>query len=67
MTVLKSSTGLAGSGVPTAMTITIAGATTSSTNYLTSVDFEQSEYLCVQIASSAPGLAADVTVELDLF
>jgi hypothetical protein len=67
VTVLKSTTGVPGSGVPTAMTITITGAATSGTNYLTSVDFEQFEYLSVQIASTSPGLAADVTVELDLF
>lgn len=67
VTVLRSTTGTSGSGTPTAMTVTLAGAATSATNSLSSVDFEQGDYLCVQIASTAPGLAADVTVELDLF
>lgn len=67
VTVLRSTTGTSGSGTPTAMTVTLAGAATSATNYLSSVDFEQGDYLCVQIASTAPGLAADVTIELDLY
>ena len=67
VTVLKSATGTVGSGVPTAMVITIIGASTSGTNYLTSVDFAQFDYVGVQVASTSPGTAADVTVELDLF
>ncbi len=68
VTILKSSTGVAGSGVPTAMTATIAGATTSATNYLTSVDFAQFDYLAVQVTGVGnANAAADLTVELDLF
>jgi hypothetical protein len=68
VTILKSSTGVAGSGVPTSMTATIAGAATSATNYTTSVDFAQFDYLCVQITGAGnANAAADLVVELDLF
>ena len=67
ITILKSTTGTVGSGVPTTMTATVVGATTSATNYLTSVDFEQGDYLSVQILSGSPGTATDVMVEIDLF
>ena len=67
ITILKSTTGASGSGVPTTMTATIAGTATSTTNYLTSVDFAQGNYLAVQITSGSPGTAQDVMVEIDLF
>lgn len=67
VTVLKSVTGIPGSGVATLMTATMSGANTQATQYTVSVDFAQGEYLAVQIASTSPGTAADVTVELDLF
>lgn len=68
VTILKSSTGVAGSGVPTALVATIAGATNSATNYLTSVDFAQFDYLAVQVTGVGnANAAADLTVELDLF
>jgi hypothetical protein len=67
ITILKSTTGIAGSGVPTAMSATIAGTATSATNYLVSVDFAQGDYFAVQIASNSPGTAQDVVVEVDLF
>ena len=67
VTVLKSTTGVPGSGVATAMTATVTGVATQATQYTVSVDFAQGEYLAVQIASASPGLSADVTVELDLF
>ena len=67
ITILKSTTGIAGSGVPTAMSATIAGTATSATNYLVSVDFAQGDYFAVQIASNSPGTAQDVIVEVDLF
>lgn len=67
ITVLKSTTGIPGSGVATLMTATVSGANTQATQYTVSVNFAQGEYLAVQIASNSPGTAADVTVELDLF
>lgn len=67
VTVLKSPTGVVGSGVATVMTATMGGANTFAFQYGVSVDFAQGEYLAVEIASVAPGTAADVVVELDLF
>jgi hypothetical protein len=68
VTILKSSTGVAGSGVPTAMTATITGASTSATNYLTSVDFAQFDYISVQVTGIGnANAAADLVVEVDVF
>jgi hypothetical protein len=68
VTVLKSSTGVVGSGVPTAMTATISGANTSAFQYTVSVDFAQGDYLAVQTDGiPAAGAAADMVIELDLF
>jgi hypothetical protein len=68
VTILKSTTGVVGSGVPTAMTVTVSGTNTSATNYTVSVDFAQGEYLAVQ-TDGVPGAgsAADMIIELDLF
>jgi len=68
VTILLSKTGVAGSGVPTAMTATITGAATSATNYLTSVDFAQFDYLAVQVTGVGnANAAADLVVEVDVF
>ena len=67
VTILKSTTGVPGSGVPTEMTVTLSGAALSAGNFLTSVDFGQYEYLAVQLFSSSPGASQDLVVELDLF
>ena len=68
VTVLKSTTGVVGSGVPTAMTATISGANTSANNYIVSVDFMQGEYLAVQtVGGPNVGSAADMIIEIDLF
>lgn len=67
VTVLKSTTGIPGSGVATVMTATMSGINMFAFQYGVSVDFAQGEYLAVEIASASPGSAADVTVELDLF
>jgi hypothetical protein len=68
ITVLKSSTGVVGSGVPTAMTATISGANTSAFQYTVSVDFAAGDYLAVQsVGSPGAGTAADMVIELDLF
>ena len=68
VTVLKSTTGVAGSGVPTAMTATVSGANTSVVQYSVSVDFAQGEYFAVA-TDGIPnaGAAADMIIELDLF
>ena len=67
VTVYKSSTGVVGSGVATVMTATMTGANVNTYQYGVSVDFAQGDYLAVQIASGAAGVAADVTIELDIF
>ena len=66
VTVLKSTTGVVGTGTPTTMTVTISGTDTAATNYLTSVDFAQLDFIAVQISSTG-GSAADMIVELDFF
>jgi hypothetical protein len=68
ITVLKSTTGVVGSGVPTAMTATVSGANTSAVQYGVSVDFAQGDYLAVQTDGiPAAGAAADMVIEIDLF
>jgi len=68
VTVLKSTTGIPGSGVPTAMTASFTGGQTQANCYTTSVDFARGEYLAVQTTTPGNrGLAADLTIELDLF
>jgi hypothetical protein len=49
------------------MTVTVAGTATTNSNYIVSVDFEQGEYLALQVSSSSPGAAQDLMVEVDLF
>jgi hypothetical protein len=68
VTVLKSSTGVVGSGVATVMTATISGTNTFASQYSVSVDFAQGEYLAVRTDGvPAAGSAADLVIELDLF
>lgn len=67
VTVLKSTTGIVGSGVATVMTATVTGAALSAFQYGVSVDFAQGEYLALEIASGAGTAAQDVVVELDIF
>ena len=68
VTVLKSTTGVVGSGVATAMTATVAGASTSAFQYGVSVDFAQGDYLAVQTDGiPAAGAAADMVIEIDIF
>lgn len=67
ITVHKSTTGVPGSGVPTAMTATANGTSTQGTCYTASVDFAQGEYLSVVVAATAGASASDLVVELDLF
>jgi hypothetical protein len=67
VTINKSTTGVPGSGVATAMTASISNTNTTGTQYTASVDFAQGEYLSVQISGSAGISAQDVVIELDLF
>lgn len=67
VTVRKSATGIAGSGVATSMTQTISGASKQGAQYTVSVDFAQGEYLSVEVTTTAGSAAADLVVELDLF
>jgi hypothetical protein len=66
VTIYKSTTGVAGSGVATLMTATITGPSTSAACYTASVDFAQNDYLAVHVVKSG-GTAADLVVEIDLF
>ncbi len=67
ITVQKSTTGVAGSGVPTAMTATVSNANTTGFQFGVSVDFAQGEYLSLKIVG-VPGITAqDVSVEVDVF
>jgi hypothetical protein len=68
VTIYKSTTGVAGSGVATLMTARITGPSTSATCYTASVDFAQSDYLSVHVVTSGGTPApADLVVEIDLF
>jgi len=65
-TVYKSSTGVPGSGVPTHLYLIISETNTSGTNYNTSVDFKQGEYIAIRADRSGSG-AEDIIVEIDVF
>jgi hypothetical protein len=67
VTVLRSSTGIVGSGFPTLMVATVSGTATSATQYTVSENFQQFEYLAVQIQGTAGNSAQDVLIQLDLF
>jgi hypothetical protein len=66
--VLKSTTGVAGSGVLTAMTASLTDGDTAAYNYNCSVDFQRGEYLALQTTTTGgAGAAADLVVQLDVF
>jgi hypothetical protein len=67
ITVKKSTTGVAGSGVATTMTLSLSGATKQSTKLDTSVDFKAGEYLSVEVVSNNGVNGIDMTVEVDAF
>ena len=68
VTILKSTTGIAGSGIATIMSASVTDGETSTNNYVCSVDFNKGDYLAVQTTTpGSPGTAADMTVELDIF
>lgn len=64
--ILKNVTGI-GASSATSMTVTISDTNKEGSNYSSSVDFGQFEYLSVQIIGSSPNSAADIVIELDLF
>ena len=65
-TIKKSTTGVPGSGVATAMTVTISGASTTGAYYGASVDFEKGDYLSVE-STATGGVPADPTVQIDVY
>jgi hypothetical protein len=68
VTVLKSTTGVAGSGVATAMTATISGTNTFAFQYGVSVDFAQGDYLALDsVGVPVAGAATDMVIEVDIF
>jgi len=64
-TVRKSTTNVP-PGVPTTMTLTVSGASTTATNYNTSVDLARGDFISVQ-SSATGGAAQDFILQLDIF
>jgi hypothetical protein len=67
ITVRRSSTGVSGSGFATLMTATLNNTDQFGTQYTVSENFQQGEFLSVQVAGTAGTTAADLVVELDVF
>ena len=67
VTVNKSTTGVAGSGVATVMTQSISNSTTTATQYAVSVDLAAGDYISVETTGTSGLSAQDLVVELDLF
>jgi len=67
ITVRRSSTGVSGSGFATLMTATLNNTDVFGTQYTVSENFQQGEFLSVQVSGTAGTTAADLVVELDLF
>ena len=65
-TVYRSATGLGGSGVATAMTVTVSNAATTGINLIAAVTINAGEYIALRADRSAAG-AADIAVQLDLY
>lgn len=65
-TVNKSTTGVAGSGVATSMTLTISNANTADVNLSSSVTIAAGEYISMSANRSAAG-ATDISIQLDLY
>jgi hypothetical protein len=69
VTVLLSTTGTSGSGTPTLMTVTLGPGVLSASNYLCSVDFQQFNYMAIQVVhtNEGGGASADMVVEVDIY
>jgi hypothetical protein len=65
-TVVRSKTGIVGSGVPTQMKAIVSGTSTEATNYITSIDFMQGEYIAIK-AEKSGGSPEDIVLEIDIF
>ena len=66
--VLKSSTGVPGSGVATPISVTLTDSDTVALNLDYSVTFQKGDYVCVQSTTSGgSGTAADMNIQLDVF
>lgn len=66
-TVKKSSTGVAGSGVATAMTLTVSDANKLGYKQDASVDIGSGEFISLEVVNSNGSAAADVVCEIDVF
>ena len=68
VTVLKSSTGVAGSGVATPISVTFTDGDVVKLDLDHSVTFQKGDYVCVQSSTSGgAGSAADMNIQLDVF
>jgi len=65
-TVYRSTTGIVGSGVATAMTVTVSNLATTGINLTAAVTVNAGEYIAIGADRSAVG-AADISVQLDLY
>ena len=68
ITILKSSTGIAGSGVATPFSVTLTDGDVVKVDLDHSVTFQKGDYICVQSTTSGgAGAAADLNVQVDVF
>lgn len=66
VTVRKSTTGVPGSGVATAFTVTLSGASTNGQFYGASDAFEKGEFISVQ-STATGGVPADLVIQIDTY
>jgi hypothetical protein len=68
LTVLKSTTGVPGSGVATALTLTFSGATVIAEKLDVSVDIAAGEYVALEVSNAGGAVAAiDMVVQIDVY
>jgi hypothetical protein len=67
VTLKRSSTGISGSGFPTAMTATLSNSDKLATCYTVSEDLQLGEFFSVEVVGSSGLSSADLVVELDAF
>jgi hypothetical protein len=67
ISVLKSISGLAGSGVPTGMQISFTDGILRADQFSTSVDFERGTFMALQIDSTGGVTNIDMTVEVNIY
>ena len=66
VSVMRSTSGLVGSGVLTPMNITFSGGDLQGSNYSTSIEFGEGEYLGLQIDSTGGVTNVDMVVQVDV-